>query len=327
VASDVDPVLGPSMTGALNGSGHGDRPWAAASAAAPVVAVLTATRFIHRLELREQVTSTQDEALALAARGAAAGTVVIAERQTAGRGRGGRPWEDEPSPGRSLALTVLLDVPERAAPLVPHATGLALREATSEVLVLAASAAGAAPRLEPVSSPGLKWPNDLVIRVRHAEGSHPSWPEPAADGTILRKLAGVLVERDKVAGRDVLLVGVGLNVDLRGPDAPDARVGLAELIGPGVDPALLRQMLLAALLRSLDSRLAAAAPGDLDLLEAYRGACDTLGRAVRIERPGLPILLGRAIAVDDVGRLVVLSDGGHRTTVVAGTVRDVPRAA
>jgi BirA family transcriptional regulator, biotin operon repressor / biotin---[acetyl-CoA-carboxylase] ligase len=325
VASGVGSGSGSNGDGSPHGRGHEGQPWAVAAAAAPVVAALAATRLIARLELRDRVTSTQDEALALAAAGAGSGTVVLAETQTAGRGRGGRHWDDEPGPGRSLALTVLLDVPEHGASLVPHATGLALRDAVSEVITLTESARSTTLRVERPRPPGLKWPNDLIVRVPRAEVPGHSWQVPSLDGTVLRKLAGVLVERDRVAGREVLLVGVGLNVDLRGVVAPDARGSLAELVDGDVEPPRLRTWLLATLLRALDGRLAPSVLAHPGLLDDYRSACDTLGRAVRVERPGLPALLGTAVAVDDAGRLVVVSADGHPTTVVAGTVRDVDR--
>ena len=129
------------------------------------------------VELFESVTSTLDVAHTLAAAGAPAGTVVLAERQTAGRGRAGRPWTSEPGAGIWLTL---VERPDDAAAL--------------EVLAIRLGIA-AARALDPFA-PGrvrLKWPNDLYV----------------GDG----KLAGVLVESRWRAGRpDWTAVGIGVNV-------------------------------------------------------------------------------------------------------------------
>ena len=132
--------------------------------------------------------STQDELRRLAEAGAPEGTVVLAERQTAGRGRRGRRWE---SPGGGLYFSVLL----RPAlgldrlPLLPLAAGVGL-----------VRAAGVG---------GLKWPNDLVV----------------FSGGGFRKLGGVLLEAE-VLGEELhyALLGVGLNVAEEG--LPEGAAGL-----------------------------------------------------------------------------------------------------
>lgn len=132
--------------------------------------------------------STQDELRRLAEAGAPEGTVVLAERQTAGRGRRGRRWE---SPGGGLYFSLLLRpaYPLDRLPLLPLAAGVGL-----------VRAAGVG---------GLKWPNDLVAFV---------------DGE-LKKLGGVLLEAE-VLGEELhyALLGVGLNVAERG--LPEEAAGI-----------------------------------------------------------------------------------------------------
>lgn len=126
-----------------------------------------------RLLVRESVGSTNDECRALGNAGAADGTVVIADRQTEGRGRRGAAWFSQP--GESLAFS-LLARPAAPKPLWPRlalAAGAAVAEA-AEALGLQAS---------------IKWPNDVWIGQR--------------------KLAGVLVE----AGTDFAVIGIGINVN------------------------------------------------------------------------------------------------------------------
>jgi len=239
------------------------------------------------------VGSTQDSARSLAEVGAPDGTVVVADRQTAGRGRRGRRWEDEPS-GGGLALTVLLDV-ERTGPttmLVPHALGLAVHSACL-------------PDVTDSACLGLKWPNDVVVRA-----------EPGAPP---RKLAGVLVERERVqqpTSREVLLCGIGLNVDLQG-ELPDDRIDLASLGTRAPE----RDALLAALLEAIDDALALLADASSELVARYRGVCDTIGREITVIGAGESPVDGTAVDVDDEGRLLV-STAGSTHAILSGTIRD-----
>ncbi len=126
-----------------------------------------------RLLIRESVESTNDEIRALALAGAADGLIILAERQTAGRGRRGAAWF---SPvGESLAFSILLHPSESKAlwPRLALAAGLAVAEAVES--------------FGPAT--GIKWPNDVWIGQR--------------------KAAGILVE----AGTDFAIVGIGVNVN------------------------------------------------------------------------------------------------------------------
>jgi BirA family biotin operon repressor/biotin-[acetyl-CoA-carboxylase] ligase len=127
----------------------------------------------YRLLIRESAGSTNDELRALAQTGAADGLVLLAERQTAGRGRRGAAWFSPA--GESLAFSLLVRPPEAKAlwPRLALAAGLAIAEAAES---LGAQA-------------GIKWPNDVWIGQK--------------------KVAGVLVE----AGTDFAIVGIGLNVN------------------------------------------------------------------------------------------------------------------
>ena len=124
--------------------------------------------------VRDEVGSTNDEARGLAERGAADGTVVLARRQTAGRGRRGAGWFADEVDG--LAFSVVLRPHDSKAlwPRLALAAGLAVAEAVETRLPLV----------------GIKWPNDVWLAGR--------------------KVAGVLVE----AGGDFAVVGIGLNVNV-----------------------------------------------------------------------------------------------------------------
>ncbi len=206
-----------------------------------------------------EVTSTQDVAKALAADGAAHGTVVRAERQTAGRGRLDRRWTSET--GEGLLFSVVLR-PE-----------CALKDAP--MLTLGA-AAGMAEALDVQ----VKWPNDLV--VAHGEG--------------FRKLGGILGELDCGPGGVVrhVVLGVGLNVLQRGfpPELPLA-TSLAlhrGEAGGAVDREEVFELVMDAILAWH------AHPRRLDL---WRARAHTLGRVVSIATgEGTVTGMAEAIAED-----------------------------
>ncbi|HEY3114489.1 MAG TPA: biotin--[acetyl-CoA-carboxylase] ligase [Gemmatimonadaceae bacterium] len=144
---------------------------------------------LPRVELLESTTSTLDVAHHLAARGAPAGTLVLANEQTAGRGRGGKTWQS--SPGAGLWLT-LIERPAESSGLAVLSlrTGLAAAEALDRFAS------------EPIR---LKWPNDLY----------------ADQG----KVAGVLVEA-RWREQAVEWVAIGLGVNVQAPEGIDAAAGL-----------------------------------------------------------------------------------------------------
>jgi BirA family transcriptional regulator, biotin operon repressor / biotin---[acetyl-CoA-carboxylase] ligase len=221
------------------------------------------------------VGSTNDVALEAVRAGEPAGLVVVADRQTAGRGRSGRRWEDRESQrgAGSLLCTAVVPEPAAAISLVPLAAGLAVADAVRRQ--------GASPRL--------KWPNDVLLDER--------------------KTAGILVERHEVAGEAVLLIGIGINTDWRAVERRGEQAGwtsVAESTGSDVD----RGDVLADLLRGLASWLRSLPEDPLRLLVTYRDACDTIGRDVRVSFPDGEQLTGRAGDLDREGRLVVESAQG-----------------
>jgi BirA family biotin operon repressor/biotin-[acetyl-CoA-carboxylase] ligase len=157
-------------------------------------------RFPHpfHLVVREETDSTNDEARRFAAEGAAHGLVVMARKQTKGRGRRGATWFSDPD--ASLTFSVLLrpTQPKALWPRFALAAGVAVAEATE--------AFGA--------RPSVKWPNDVWIHGR--------------------KLAGILVE----AGQDHVVTGIGINVRdaAMPPDLARTTTSLASSCGRDADP-------------------------------------------------------------------------------------------
>jgi BirA family transcriptional regulator, biotin operon repressor / biotin---[acetyl-CoA-carboxylase] ligase len=240
----------------------------------------------HTVEHLHEVGSTNDVVLDRARAGVPDGLVVVADHQTAGRGRGGHRWEDVPADDASLLVSVLTAPPAAHTQLVSLAGGLAVADAVRRAGV----------------RPELKWPNDVLI-----------------DG---RKCAGVLAERHRVGERDVLIVGLGLDLDWRGTDRTGEAAGwtsIAERTGEDVD----RGEVLADLLRSLATWVRSVPNDPLRLLTTYRDACVTIGREVEVDLPDGTSLRGRGVDLDREGRLVV--DTGERQLAVnAGDVRHLP---
>ena len=235
------------------------------------------------------VASTGSTNADLLARGGPEGQVLVAEEQTAGRGRAGRTWVSQP--GASLTFSVLLrpaSVPPSARGWLPLLTGVAVAAGVRSASGVAAS---------------LKWPNDVLVRDR--------------------KLAGILAEQS--ADGDAVVIGVGLNVATSEKALPVSPAGLpaTSLLVEGADVG--REALLAEILRSLEHWYlvfsADPDPVGSGLLAEYRAACATLGRQVRVELPGDRVLAGLAEDVDPGGRLLVRpADAASATPVSAGDV-------
>lgn len=250
-----------------------------------------------------EVTSTNDVAMEAARAGESEGLVVVADVQTAGRGRLGRPWH-APA-GTCLLMSVLFRPPEPFAFNAARTTmlcGLALREGV-------AALAGDPPAFDLQ----LKWPNDLIVPLHaHAAG----WA----------KLAGMLTEVCLDEGATVaadgdfpaaLVVGIGLNVNVTpaslaalGPHA----TSLLSLRGENVD----RLDLLSEVLTAIDRHYAALLRG-IDPFPAWRAALAWMGETVEVLGPR-ESYVGVAEGVDTAGALMLRSTEGRLRAFSAGDV-------
>jgi BirA family biotin operon repressor/biotin-[acetyl-CoA-carboxylase] ligase len=241
---------------------------------------------VPAVHLFAQVGSTNDVARALADAGAPAGTAVLAEEQTAGRGRGGKGWSS--APGLGIWLSVVLRPAALPSPgLLPVLVGLAAAEAID-------------PFVRPARTQ-VKWPNDLWLAGR--------------------KVAGILCEGSWDAGRPAAVVaGIGVNV-LHSPDdfPPEVRETATSLrIAAGWSPP--RHEVAGAIVAGI-LRLAAHPPAQLSgaLLDALRARDALAGRAVDVT--GAATVSGTAMGVTPAGALLVRTTGGALRTVTSGTVR------
>jgi BirA family biotin operon repressor/biotin-[acetyl-CoA-carboxylase] ligase len=258
---------------------------------------------LSRLEVLDEVGSTNAELVHRAEAdpdGWGDLSVLVAEHQTAGRGRLQRHWE---SPvGTSLAVSVVLRPRNRQGRPLPTQSyswfsplaALALREALAEAAGVEAS---------------VKWPNDVVV-----------------DG---RKISGILAQLAPGAhgGPPAVVLGTGVNVGQAEGELP---VSTATSLFLATGRQHRREDILAAYLSAFARRYRqfCAVDGDPDApLAAGRGlwgevedATITLGKLVRVELPGGQVLVGRATGLDAHGALRVVEEDGARHSVAAGDV-------
>jgi BirA family biotin operon repressor/biotin-[acetyl-CoA-carboxylase] ligase len=244
------------------------------------------------IEHAVSVGSTNDRLKERARQGAADWTALVADVQTAGRGRHGRRWVSQAG---DLALSVLVRPP--ALPdvllLLPLAAGVAVAEATAELGVDAS----------------LKWPNDVVV------------PRGRGDMADYGKLAGILVEGVSEGERVAAVIGVGLNLvaaaaEARGADATSLR---AES-GRDVE----RDAAAAAVLAHITVWYDAIARGEAGaVIEAFTArALPWWGRTVEV-RSGETALRGTARGIDSRGALLLELEDGRTAALVSGEARQV----
>jgi BirA family biotin operon repressor/biotin-[acetyl-CoA-carboxylase] ligase len=243
--------------------------------------------------------STSEEAARWAAEGAPHGALVVADHQTAGRGRGHRRWAS--APGRAVQASLVLRprlAPGRAGLLVT-ALGVAVAEAVEETADLAAR---------------LNWPNDVNVGGR--------------------KLAGILVESRLAAGSfTAAIAGLGINVAWTceelaravGESATSIACELARARRDALPPT--RARVLGATLWRAEQALALleSEEGVTELLRRAAARSEVLGRDVRVHLPSGASFAGRADALLPSGALAVVVDG-ERRTVDAGEIEHLRRA-
>ena len=231
--------------------------------------------------------STNSVAMALGDQDEPHGAVVIAEEQTAGRGRAGHKWHSEKTNG--IYMTVLLRPPlsPQQAPILTLAAGLAVRDAIAEQTGL---------------TPDLRWPNDLLFGRK--------------------KFCGILTEMNAEQDR-IHFVAVGIGINVNHDRVPDDLSAIATSLKIETGRAQSRVELVARLLRHLDSyynRLLAEGP---EAIVARFSGCSSFarGKRVRIEAPS-ETYTGTTEGLEPSGLLRVRRDDGRVLPVIAGTLSE-----
>jgi BirA family biotin operon repressor/biotin-[acetyl-CoA-carboxylase] ligase len=255
------------------------------------------TPLIRHVDHHEAIGSTSDRALELAARDdVPLPLLVLADRQTSGRGRGVNRWW---SAKGALTFSLALDsgaLPAGQQPTVALATGLAVCEALEQL----------APRAEW----RVKWPNDVMADGRKACGilceSVPGWPQRLVVGVGINVNNSPRDRRSEVGGQKSAV---------RSQEVPPCAVALVDLDGLARD---LTDVLLAVLDRC-DLRLRDLTGGGFAALAGeYRQRCFLTGRTL-LARAGSQQVAGRCRGIDDRGSLVLATPLGLRT-LIAGSI-------
>jgi BirA family biotin operon repressor/biotin-[acetyl-CoA-carboxylase] ligase len=233
---------------------------------------------------RTTIDSTNRLAAELARGGAEEGTTVVAEQQTAGRGRLGRTWVSPASVNLYMSTVLRPRIPPLEVPRLTLVAGLAVAEAVRDSGALA---------------PQIKWPNDVLL-----------------DG---RKVAGVLTELEAEADRvRFVVVGIGVNLNARRTDFPPELRTKATSLALAGGAAVDRAAFTGRLLTRLEAAYATFLEGGFAALRhRYEELHGLVGLAVTID--GTPPLAGTVRGVDDGGALLVETDGVLQR-VVSGEV-------
>ena len=225
--------------------------------------------------------STMDEARRMAEDGVSEGTVVIAEEQTAGRGRFDRSWMSEP--GKDLLFSVVFRPDAAQVPYINMAAALSICSTVGQATGLATT---------------IKWPNDVKLAGR--------------------KVSGILVESTVTrADIEFTALGVGLNVNSNPaavPEIAETATSMYRETGIRFD----RTDILIQVLRELDRRYSLIMAGQ-SMRQEWASRLETLGRNVVVRWQDSEEE-GTATGVDEMGNLILIREDGTTKSVVAGEV-------
>jgi BirA family biotin operon repressor/biotin-[acetyl-CoA-carboxylase] ligase len=235
--------------------------------------------------LLAETASTNDVAREQGRKGAKAGFVVAALKQTRGRGRLGRTWESPPN--RGLYVSILLR------------PDLAMIE-SGRLTILSSVASADAVEAVAGFRPQIKWPNDLLVNGR--------------------KLSGLLIETERTGSRlSFAVIGIGLNVGHDAEDfSPEVR-GLATSLKLVTGESFRRADVLVALLQAFERRLAMPF---IEAREAWEESSLTLGQRVTLTT-ARGVKHGQAVGLDESGALLLRGDTGEVEVVTAGDMSEV----
>lgn len=233
--------------------------------------------------------STNSTAAELVASEGADGLIVVADHQTAGRGRLARTWFSPPGVNIYMSAALRPDMPPKDATILT---------------LLAGVAAASALREQTGVNIRLKWPNDLLV------GS--------------KKLGGILTEMRAIPDRiQFAVIGIGINVNAHIADLPVDIHTLATSIADEAGAVYSRSMILSALIKSLDTWLAIlSTQGKMPVISEWLKLSCTIGKTVSVLQ-GNTTVTGIAEDVDNEGFLLVRQSDGTLCSVYAGDVLHV----
>lgn len=231
----------------------------------------------------DTIDSTNNQAKLLVQQGAPHGTVLIADRQTVGRGRMGRNFASPANMGVYMSVVLRFQTPADQLMHLTCAAAVAVCNAVEKAVGL---------------RPGIKWTNDLVCGGR--------------------KLAGILTELVITPGETAAIIGIGVNCCQAQEDFPEDIQSFAGSLSMACGHSVDRAQVAAALIEAF-SEMAQNIGNKQTILNTYRRDCITLGKEISLVT-AKDIRHGVAIGIDDNGALLVEFPDKHVETVNAGEV-------
>ena len=250
-----------------------------------VASRLQTERMGRQIRYFSRIDSTNQYAKRIAEEGAPDGTLIIADEQTAGKGRSGRTWVTPPA--EAIAFTLLLRPklsPDRIS-MVTLVMGLAVTNAVNSLYDVSA---------------GIKWPNDVVIKGR--------------------KLCGILTEMSaEVRQVNYIVIGVGINANLTSFPEEIREIATSLRLELGYD--INRAELIARVMTEFERLYAEfEAQGDLGaVMQEYNELCLNAGSKVRVLDPNGEYT-GTSCGINSMGELLVETEDGQIQEVYAGEV-------
>lgn len=236
----------------------------------------------------EQTDSTNREALEMGLTGAAAGTVVVAETQTSGRGRLGKEWMSPPGTGLYFSIILRPRLAPNDLPKLTLAVGLAVCEALEQTCDL---------------SPMLKWPNDILLADRKAGG-------------ILCESGPLQKDNDPV-----VVAGVGLNLSTPLAAFPEPLQNRATSLALHTDQALDSEKIMTSIVNRVETVLVEfEAQGFAPILNRWRKRDATLGQHLQWVALNGQVVAGVSLGPNDEGILRVQDNSGQVHMVLSGDI-------
>jgi len=242
----------------------------------------------HRIVHYFRIESTNTEALELAAKGAAHGTVVVAEEQTAGRGRFGRNWYSERSSGIYASIILRPPLAPAVAPVLTLMAAVAAHQAISTTTGLPAD---------------IRWPNDVLI-----------------DG---KKVCGILTEMSAEVDRlHAVVLGIGINVNHR--EMPSELKTIATSLRIEAGKPISRAQILVALFKELERKYHLLLDEGSSAIARRWAAASSFAQGKRIRvHSGAGEFVATTVGLEPSGALRVRREDGREELLVSGEVVEV----
>ena len=253
-----------------------------------LTAALQTRELGHTLQVLAEATSTQDIARHWVESGAPHGALVLAEKQTAGRGRFGRVWHSPPGKGIYMSLVLRPEIPLQQTPRMPLLAAVALCRTLRRLTGVDAS---------------IKWPNDILIRGR--------------------KVSGILMDSSAEDERlSYIIAGFGISANLEEGDYPEELLGVATSLLMESGKLAHREELITEFLKELEEWLDVyKQEGFSPILSLWEALSSTLGHEVNVHTPS-GSLQGYALGLHESGALILRLKDGQERYVFSGSVYD-----